>query len=179
MNALVSIIYEAAQNSGTSPFLFYGTLLGHVREKDFICYDFDVDVGILREDYDKLLQQLRRLVDTKYTSFKLKCINIFGYRSMALHDIETKINADIDEFYIEKNRMIKNMPQWYTRYWWKEKHTKYPAEWVLPLKQEMFNDTLVNIPTNADNILTYIYGDSYKTPNYQCDAKCNNCVEVN
>lgn len=48
-------IKEICEQSNTNYFLIFGTLLGAIRHKGIIPWDDDIDVGMMRDDYEKFI----------------------------------------------------------------------------------------------------------------------------
>ncbi|WP_268912873.1 LicD family protein [Lentilactobacillus sp. SPB1-3] len=58
---------DLCEKNNLKYFALGGTLLGAIRHRGFIPWDDDMDIGLPREDYDKLLQIVAtQLSDTKY-----------------------------------------------------------------------------------------------------------------
>lgn len=60
---------EVCEKYGLKYFLIAGSLLGAVRHKGFIPWDDDMDVGMLREDYDEFLRLATKNNDFKHPLF--------------------------------------------------------------------------------------------------------------
>ena len=52
---LLQKLVSVCKENGLHPFLIYGSLLGCVRDGGFIPGDDDIDIALMRDDYDKLM----------------------------------------------------------------------------------------------------------------------------
>jgi len=57
---------EVFNHYGIVFFLMYGTLLGAVRENNFIDHDIDTEIGIFEEDKEKLINALKTLLSVGF-----------------------------------------------------------------------------------------------------------------
>ena len=56
---IIKLFMEIYRKEGLRYFMIGGTMLGAIRHKGFIPWDDDVDIGMPREDYDRLFELLK------------------------------------------------------------------------------------------------------------------------
>ena len=132
---------------GINFFLMMGVLLGAIRDKDFIKWDWDVELGLLTDSIINRVDELKEIfnkglfkvevVDTTYEGFK---INLFYHgNKFTLWGLHEKGS------------------------WMQRKSYKFPKEYFSEFDEINFRGESYKIPINGEKLLSHIYGD-WKTP---------------
>ena len=87
------------QENGIEYWIAFGTLLGAVRHKGFIPWDDDTDVGMTRENAEKLMEIMK---SGKYTDFLLKEVFV-------LSSSPARMNHQYQFYFAEKNTASYNI----------------------------------------------------------------------
>lgn len=89
------VFFDFIKELNIRPFLTFGNLIGAVRHQGFVPWDDDLDFGLIRDDYEKLLEFARE-----------KC-------AVLTYEPEDKIWADFDGNGIEDGMICKTYPDKY------------------------------------------------------------------
>lgn len=143
--------------------LFAGTLLGAIRNKNFLPNDtYDTDVVLLDKDY----YLVKMILDSYVEKNKLKWHYIWR-KELSIRDITSKCKVDL--FFMEE------LPEKYAVYSYKQNPTTkvwddewrvlFPKDIFFPTKTTLFLGRIVEVPNNSEAVLECSYGKTWKVPN--------------
>lgn len=183
LTELYKMVVDIADENNIKPFLLYGSLLGQQRNNKLICYDVDVDMGILSTDFNKLYTALTKKINRD--KYSLRLINTFFLgKHIHIIDKKTSLNLDIDLFVNQPNGSFKRDLNYfcflYLKYIIHQCNKRdIPHDWLLPLRPVSFLGKKVYIPNNPTAFLECEYGKHYLTPDHTCNNDCTKCVKTN
>jgi phosphorylcholine metabolism protein LicD len=131
----------------------YGTLLGIIREKDFILYDNDVDLAYLslKTDKESVLKEFEFICEVLQKEELLTKIVSKG--QLHCYGDSKTFKYDVWTSWIENDNLYYIVPI----------KTGINKSIVLPFKTCEFRKTQLPIPNNPDKILNFIY-NNWKEP---------------
>ena len=92
--AILSEVAKLCDKHSIQYSLAYGSLIGAVRHKGFIAWDDDIDILLLRKDYEKLSDILKKQKDVSWMELLEEStgVNVFPY--MKVIDNRTIVKPD-------------------------------------------------------------------------------------
>lgn len=155
--ALIQDVTAFLNERGFEPMLAYGTLLGAVREGDFLLHDDDIDMlvplpGANREEVEVPLAQLRR--ELAEGGWKITRPN--SYTNFHVTDPQSGLHLDVFPLLIDGDVASLHMEKMRLR--------TIPADVVLPPKFMTFKGHEVPVPANPESFLEERYGETWRTP---------------
>ena len=170
---MLAAAQEVFDHMHVRAFLTYGALLGAYRDKGFISYDPDIDLGILAHEIPAdLHQQMAK------AGFQLHKQGVFANGQVFEETyIYNKLHLDIFYYFQKDNDYYSIIARKHETKEWKEANATdgFPCDRsyvpVCEFEKREFLGLQVYMPTDTDGWLRAIYSDSYMTPIKNWSAK--------
>jgi len=151
--------------------ILYGTLLGAIREKDIISYDYDFDLGVYFEDTEKILTLNNSITNKKYkfekgfgTLYSLK--NKKDREYLWRVSIKVMYNDNpVGDIYIYKkcdDGFLRRYDPINKIYFWP--NSTFPHFFVEELENLYINNSVFPAPRFGKTLIEYYYGPLWTTP---------------
>ena len=168
----IEMVETALAEYGVTYFADYGTLLGIIREHDFIQWDDDMDYGMIVDDdfdWDKFEQHMNRHGLKKIRQFSLTgkiTEQTYSYKNSTLA-------VDFFAKLYDNQRLVSYI-------YYRMQEYKYQSEMdfhvrkmmytiVNATKEVRFKGTHVTVPDNAEQYLESAYSKKWRIPDPVCD----------
>tara|TARA_Y100000817_G_scaffold305593_1_gene289835 strand:- start:4126 stop:4833 length:708 start_codon:yes stop_codon:yes gene_type:complete len=136
----------------------FGTLLGSIREGKIISFDDDIDIGVLKKDYFKIINdkdvQKDIEIEGLYTYQRLNAIRVVLHKSNNDY-VNNNIFIDIFPFDNKRNKYLQY--SWFHRFI--EPNHYYHLDELFPLKKGKLNHLEIMIPNKPIQYLERGYGN--------------------
>lgn len=154
----LEIFYSIIERTPIKYGLIYGTLLGAIRENNFIEHDEDTDIYVLSE-YKELL--LKLLIELKKAGLELIRYNK-GFLSIMRKNeyIDIYFLVPQKKFGLKRIRVMSNLYE-------------LDAKHFDVINRTLFLGMNIPIPMNPEELLVKIYGSNWKTPIENFNAQPN------
>lgn len=129
--------------------LFWGTLLGAIRERNFILHDYDTDIFILHEEKEKFLKLLFQ--------FQKEGLELIRVENDLISLMRKNEYIDIYIFKSKKKFGIVRLRVFGNQF-------EIAPEYLESPKRYMFLGLNVYIPNNPEKLLRKMYGRNWKIP---------------
>lgn len=134
--------------------LLWGTLLGAVREKNFIEHDTDTDLGCFIDDKDKLIKIIPELAE----------LGLILIRRKYPDDLFTFMRNDeyIDIGVFHRGR------DFFFRPYWEYQNNRIYGNHFDRFEEIIFLEEPFKIPNNSCSLLIKVYGKNWQKPQKDC-----------
>jgi hypothetical protein len=155
LTLLYTEIMEFLKHSNVDIMLFYGSLLGYIRDGKFINMDNDVDVITSRRNFNALKKYaINNIKKYENLSFGIIDYNIFqiNYKNLGPFDIYAF------DFINGNEHILIN---------WESSNpsvSMFKFDDIFPTNIISLNDYNIHIPNKSERILLQTYGDTWKVP---------------
>lgn len=146
------------EKNGCKYWLSDGTLLGAVREKNFISHDNDVDIAVFHDDLSPEI--VRELIEA---GFRVRMTNGLPEDGLSITFRRNDVNIDIFVYYFVSDSIIR-----YSSWSSVDMYTSYRIDYQYPvskLKQIQFLGRTFWAPEDAEHYLELQYGKEWRVPN--------------
>jgi hypothetical protein len=161
LKSILKTIKEEFVKNNILYWIDYGTLLGAVREGDIITTDDDCDIGILRQDAEKVLSMAN--------TFRLKgmLLNVYFYPNFIRLDYSRINDLHVDIFIW--NIKYNNIKTYLSLNSFSSKHNlnkgkEIDIEMLFPLSKINFGGEEYSCPNEPEKFVEFRYGKDWRIP---------------